>query len=44
MAESYKKLFQILIDRNMTPELHKEAGYSANIPTRMSRDEMCPLN
>lgn len=40
MAVSYKKLFHMLIDRNMTAaELQKEAGYSANISTRMRRDE-----
>ncbi len=40
MAVSYKKLFHMLIDRSMTvAELQKEAGYSANISTRMRRDE-----
>lgn len=35
MAITYKKLFHLLIDREMTPaELQKEAGYSANISTR----------
>ncbi len=44
MAVSYKKLFHMLIDRNMTPaELQKEAGYSANISTRMRRDEYVSL-
>ncbi len=44
MAVSYKKLFHILIDRNMTAaELQKEAGYSANISTRMRRDEYVSL-
>lgn len=44
MAISYKKLFHMLIDRNMTAaELQKEAGYSANISTRMRRDEYVSL-
>ena len=34
MAITYKKLFHMLIDREMTPaQLQKEAGYSANIST-----------
>lgn len=45
MAVSYKKLFHILVDRNMTAaELQKEAGYSANISTRMRRDEYVSLD
>ena len=44
MAVTYKKLFHMLIDRNMTTaELQKEAGYSANISTRMRRDEYVSL-
>lgn len=44
MAVSYKKLFHMLIDRNMTAaELQKEAGYSANISTRMRRDKYVSL-
>lgn len=44
MAVSYKKLFHMLIDRNMTAaELQKEAGYSANISTRMRRGEYVSL-
>jgi len=44
MAISYKKLFHTLIDRNMTAaELQKKAGYSANISTRMRRDEYVSL-
>ena len=36
MAVSYKKLFHLLIDRDITvPELQKRAGYSANISTRL---------
>lgn len=39
MAVSYKKLFHILIDRNMSPaQLQKVAGYSANISTRLRKD------
>ncbi len=39
MAVSYKKLFHMLIDRNMSPaQLQKEAGYSANISTRLRKD------
>ena len=45
MAVSYKKLFHMLIDRNMTAaELQKEAGYSANISTRMRRNEYVSLD
>ena len=39
MAVTYKKLFHMLIDREMTPaQLLQEAGYSANISTRLRRD------
>ena len=39
MAVTYKKLFHMLIDRNMTPaQLQQQAGYSANISTRLRRD------
>lgn len=44
MAVSYKKLFHMLIDRNMTAsQLQQKAGYSANISTRMRRDEYVSL-
>lgn len=44
MAVTYKKLFHMLIDRNMTPaELQKQAGYSANISTRLRRDSYVSL-
>ena len=44
MAVTYKKLFHMLIDRNLTAaELQKEAGYSANISTRMRRDDYVSL-
>ena len=39
MAVTYKKLSHMLIDRDMTPaQLQQEAGYSANISTRLRRD------
>ena len=39
MAVTYKKLFHMLIDRNMSPaQLQQAAGYSANISTRLRRD------
>ena len=39
MAVSYKKLFHMLIDKNMSAaQLQKEAGYSANISTRLRKD------
>ena len=44
MAVTYKKLFHVLIDREMTPaQLQKEAGYSANISTRLRRDHYVSL-
>lgn len=44
MAVSYKKLFHILIDKNMTPaQLQKEAGYSANISTRLRQNTYVSL-
>ena len=40
----HKKLFHLLIDREMTPaQLQKEAGYSANISTRLRRDHYVSL-
>lgn len=39
MAVTYTKLFHMLIERNMTlAQLQQEAGYSANISTRLRRD------
>lgn len=39
MAVTYKKLFHMLIDRGITPaQLQQQAGYSANISTRLRRD------
>lgn len=44
MAITYKKLFHLLIDREMTPaQLQKEAGYSANISIRLRRDHYVSL-
>lgn len=44
MAVSYKKLFHMLIDKNMTAaELQKEAGYSANISTRLRNNTYISL-
>lgn len=38
MAVSYKKLFHLLVDRDMTAvQLQQQAGYSANITTRLKR-------
>jgi len=40
MAVTYKKLFHLLIDKGMTNvELMEKAGFSANIITRLKRDE-----
>ena len=36
MAVSYKKLFHLLIEKNMT-NAQQEAGFSANIITRLKR-------
>ena len=44
MAVTYKKLFHLLIDREMTPaELMEQAGFSANILTRLRRDQYVSL-
>lgn len=44
MAVSYKKLFHLLIDRNMNvAELQKLAGYSANISTRLRNNTYVSL-
>ena len=41
MAVSYKKLFHLLIEKNMTnAQLQQEAGFSANIITRLKRNEI----
>lgn len=39
MTVSYKKLFHLLIEKNMTnAQLQQEAGFSANIITRLKRN------
>ena len=39
MAVSYKKLFHMLIEKDMTPaQLQHQAGFSANIISRMKRN------
>lgn len=44
MAVSYKKLFHLLIDRGIaTTELIEQAGFSANILTRLRRDQYVSL-
>ena len=44
MAVSYKKLFHMLIDMDMTAaELQKKAGYSANISTRLRNNSYVSL-
>jgi len=44
MAVSYKKLFHLLIDRNITnSELQQQAGFSGNIMTRMKREQYISL-
>ena len=44
MAVTYQKLFHMLIDREMSiAELQKQAGYSANISTRLRNDTYVSL-
>ncbi len=44
MAVTYKKLFHLLIDRGIaTAELSEQAGFSANILTRLKRDQYISL-
>jgi len=44
VAVSYKKLFDILIDRDITnTQLQRMAGYSANITTRLKNDTYVSL-
>ena len=39
MAVSYRRLFHLLIDQNMsTAQLQQQAGYSANISTRLKKN------
>ena len=45
MAVTYKKLFHLLIDKRMTnAELMEQAGFSANIITRIKRDNYISLD
>ena len=44
MAVSYKKLFHLLNEKNMTNvQLQQEAGFSANIVTRLKRSSYISL-
>lgn len=45
MAVSYKRLFHLMIDKGMTTtELMKKGGFSANIITRLKRDNYVALD
>ena len=45
MAVSYKKLFHMMIEKNMSnAELQKKAGFSANIITRLKRNRYISLD
>jgi len=45
MAVCYKKLFHLMIDRSVTPTaLAKQAGFSANILTRLRRNRYVSLD
>ena len=45
MAVSYKKLFHLLIDKGMSnAELMEQAGFSANIITRLKRNNYVSLD
>lgn len=45
MAVTYKKLFHMLIDRDIqTSKLTERAGFSANILTRLRRDQYVSLD
>ena len=45
MAVTYKKLFHLLIDKGMTnAEPMEQAGFSANIITRIKRDNYISLD
>ena len=44
MAVSYKRLFHLMIEREVTnAQLQKQAGFSANIITRLKRNESVSL-
>ncbi len=45
MAVTYKKLFHLMIDKDVTnAELMEQAGFSANIITRLKRDNYLSLD
>lgn len=45
MAVTYKKLFHLMIDKNVSnAELMEQVGFSANIITRMKRDNYLSLD
>lgn len=45
MAVSYKKLFHLMIDKDISnAELMERAGFSANIITRLKRDNYLSLD
>ncbi len=45
MAVTYKKLFHLLIDRGIqAAQLREKAGFSANILTRLRRDQYVSLD
>jgi DNA-binding Xre family transcriptional regulator len=45
MAVSYKRLFHLMIDKGMTnAELMEKGGFSANIITRLKRDNYLALD
>ncbi|MGM9974255.1 MAG: helix-turn-helix domain-containing protein [Clostridiaceae bacterium] len=45
MAVRYNKLFKLLIDKNMTnKELTEQAGFSANIITRLKKNQHVSLD
>lgn len=44
MVVNYKKLFHLLIEKEMSnSDLQKQAGFSANIITRLKRNEYVKL-
>ena len=44
MAVSYKKLFHVMIEKSITnTQLQKQAGFSANIITRLKRNDYISL-
>jgi DNA-binding Xre family transcriptional regulator len=44
MSVSYKKLFHLMIEKDITaPQLQKQAGFSGNILTRLRRNSYVSL-